>query len=139
MEPEGSLPCSQEPSTGACPEPDESSPYHSILYLVRSISILSFDTRVVLPSGLCSSGFLIEVLYAFHFSPVRATCQRIRQSPRLFVTFCNKLIYFYGEDLLDPSPTLKLEDHPLLAVHDCLLNIFVATLLHIWRPSPLPW
>jgi hypothetical protein len=29
MEPEGSLPCSQEPSTGPCPESDQSSPYHS--------------------------------------------------------------------------------------------------------------
>jgi hypothetical protein len=27
MEPEGSLPCSQGPSTGPYPEPDQSSPY----------------------------------------------------------------------------------------------------------------
>jgi hypothetical protein len=31
MEPEGSLPCSQELSVGPYPEPDESSPYHPIL------------------------------------------------------------------------------------------------------------
>jgi hypothetical protein len=31
MEPEGSLPCSQEPSTGPYPELDQSTPYHSIL------------------------------------------------------------------------------------------------------------
>jgi hypothetical protein len=31
MEPEGSLPCSQEPYTGPCPEPDQSNPHHSIL------------------------------------------------------------------------------------------------------------
>jgi hypothetical protein len=33
MEPEGSLPCSQEPSTCPYPEPDRSNPYHPILSL----------------------------------------------------------------------------------------------------------
>jgi hypothetical protein len=33
MEPEGSLSCSQEPSTGTYSKPDQSSPYHPILYL----------------------------------------------------------------------------------------------------------
>jgi hypothetical protein len=31
MEPEGSLPRSQELSTGLCPEPDRSNPHHPIL------------------------------------------------------------------------------------------------------------
>jgi hypothetical protein len=31
MKPEGSLPCSQESSTGPYPEPDQSNPYHPIL------------------------------------------------------------------------------------------------------------
>jgi hypothetical protein len=33
MEPEGSLPCSEELSTDPYPEPDKSSPYHLILSL----------------------------------------------------------------------------------------------------------
>jgi hypothetical protein len=33
MEPEGSLSCSQEPSTGPYPEPDQASPYQLILSL----------------------------------------------------------------------------------------------------------
>ena len=37
---------------------------------------------------------------------------------------------FYREGLLAPRPTPKLEDHPLSAVHDCLFNLFAAT-LHI--------
>jgi hypothetical protein len=50
------------------------------------------------------------------------------------MNFRNKLI-FYGEELLAPRPTPKLEDYPLSAVRDCLFNIFPAT-LHTWRPSP---
>jgi hypothetical protein len=34
MEPEGSLPYSQEPSTDLYPEPDQSNPYHPILFLL---------------------------------------------------------------------------------------------------------
>jgi hypothetical protein len=34
MQPESPLPCSEEPSTGLYPEPDRSSPYHPILFLL---------------------------------------------------------------------------------------------------------
>jgi hypothetical protein len=45
------------------------------------------------------------------------------------MTFRNKLI-FYGEGLIAPRPTPKLEDHPLSAIRDCLFNIFAASLLY---------
>jgi hypothetical protein len=51
------------------------------------------------------------------------------------VTFGNKLLFFYGEELLAPHPTPKLVDRPLSADRDCLFNILAAT-LHIWRSSP---
>jgi hypothetical protein len=56
MEPEGSLPCSQEPATGPYPEPDESSshPHPSSL---RSILMLPSYLRLGLMSGLFPSGF----------------------------------------------------------------------------------
>jgi hypothetical protein len=64
MEPEGSLPCSQEPSTGPYPEAGRSSPYHLI-----TILILSIQLRLGLTTGLFPSGFLTNFLYAFPFSP----------------------------------------------------------------------
>ena len=48
------------------------------------------------------------------------------EASRLWV-FRNS-IFFYGEELLAPRPTPKLEDHHLSAVRDCLFNLFVATL-----------
>ena len=45
-------------------------------------------------------------------------------------------VFFHGEELLAPSPTPKLEDHPLSAVRDCLFNLFTAT-LHIGGRSSI--
>jgi hypothetical protein len=39
---------------------------------------------------------------------------------------------FYGEELLAPRPTLKLEERLLPFVRGCLFNIFAAN-LHSWR------
>jgi hypothetical protein len=60
--------------------------------------------------------------------------QRIRHIPKPCVTFRNKLV-FYGEQLLAPRQSPKLESHYLSTVCDCLFNIFAAT-LQIQRPPP---
>jgi hypothetical protein len=65
LELESSLSCSQEPSTGPYPDPDQSSPYHPIL---GTILILSTH-RTGLPSGLFPAGFPTNIIIAF-----RATC-----------------------------------------------------------------
>jgi hypothetical protein len=71
MEPEGSLPYSEEPSTGIYPEPHQTSPYHPIL---KSILTLFTHLRLGLPSGLFPFGFPPNILHTFLFSPIRATC-----------------------------------------------------------------
>jgi hypothetical protein len=48
MEPEGSLPRSQEPSTGPYPEPDQSNPYHICLGTEFGSSLQS-PTRSIVP------------------------------------------------------------------------------------------
>jgi hypothetical protein len=42
------------------------------------------------------------------------------------------MVIFYGEELLAPRPTPKMEDQPLSAVHACI-RVFAAN-LHIRRP-----
>jgi hypothetical protein len=46
------------------------------------------------------------------------------------------MYFFYGEGLLAPRPTPKLEDHPSSAVRGCLFNLFTAT-LHIGGRSSI--
>jgi hypothetical protein len=58
MEPEVSLPCSQEPSTTPYPETDQSSPYHSNLRIsLSSIFIVSSNLCLNIPRDLFLSGF----------------------------------------------------------------------------------
>jgi len=66
MEHEGSLLCSQEPTTGSYPELVEPSLNLSILYLPRSILILSSHLCLGLPIGIFPSEFLTKIF--MHFS-----------------------------------------------------------------------
>jgi hypothetical protein len=59
MESEISLPCSQKPATGPCPDPDESSPHP--VYFKINFNLIS-RTCVGLTSGLFPSGFPTEIL-----------------------------------------------------------------------------
>jgi hypothetical protein len=48
--------------------------------------------------------------------------QSVRPGPGHVYLFCNKAT-FYSNELLGPRPTSNLEDHPFLAVLDCLCTI----------------
>jgi hypothetical protein len=58
------------------PEPDRSSPYHPIpsyLSKIHFIRSIVHPPTSGLPSGFYPSGFPTSTLYAFRFSPIRAT------------------------------------------------------------------
>jgi hypothetical protein len=76
MEPERSIPNSQELSTCSYTESDQSSQHHPILLLqdiFLYILILSTHLRLGLPSGHFPAGFPTKNLYVFLFSTNRAT------------------------------------------------------------------
>ena len=61
--------------------------------------------------------------------------QSISPGPRLILRLFWNMMPFYSEELSAPHPTPKLEDHRLSAVHECLFNIFTATLYIEGRSS----
>jgi hypothetical protein len=65
MEPESSLPCSQELTTGLYFEPDASNTHTFPPYFSGSFLILSSHLRLRLPSDLFLSCFRTKILYAF--------------------------------------------------------------------------
>jgi hypothetical protein len=72
MEPEGSLPCSQEPSTGPYTEPDQSNPYHPTYLCKIHFNIVSPRTSWSSYWHFLSE-FPTNILYTFLFSPIRAS------------------------------------------------------------------
>jgi hypothetical protein len=102
MKPECSLPKSQVPAACPCPEPVQSSPH----------------PHIPLPDD--------RTKYHVPFSLLRLH-QIISPGPWLTLWLLRNVIRFYGEELLAPRPSPKLEDQPLSAVRDCLFNIFSAT------------
>jgi len=66
MGPEGSLPGSQNPTTGSYTERDAASP-HSINISLRQILILSLYLRLDLPSCLFPADFSTKILCAINF------------------------------------------------------------------------
>jgi hypothetical protein len=66
MEPEGSLPCSQEPATGPSPESDELSPYPVTLFIQNYILTLSDICAKV--SEVVSSLQIFQAKFCMHCS-----------------------------------------------------------------------
>jgi hypothetical protein len=91
--------------------------------------------------------YRVGLLACFNVFKIRETFVSVLQLPggsvlnislgmkHVCVAAISNVFLFYGGELLAPRSNPKLEGHPLLAVLDCLFNIFAAT-LHIWRPSP---
>jgi hypothetical protein len=62
MDPEGSLSCSQQPVTGPYPEPDESNPYLSTLFLWLIFQTsYSFSVVQVVPKNPPTSEALCKI------------------------------------------------------------------------------
>ena len=74
MEPEDSLPHSQQPVTCPYPEPDQSNPRPSGNILLRYSLLSSSHQRLGLASGLLPPGLPTKALYVPLPSPIRALC-----------------------------------------------------------------
>jgi hypothetical protein len=96
-------------------------PTKSNLYLVNSLATAISESDLQASYSPRTKSYVPFALLRLH--------HRINPGPRQMYPFCNKAS-FYSDNLFAPCPSPKLENHPSSAVHDCLFNIFAAT-LHI--------
>ena len=144
MEPEGSLPYSQVPTTCLYPEPDQSTPHPPSHFLKTHLNIIlpstpgsskwSLSLRFPHQNPACTSS-LPHVNTNHVPFPLLRLYQSVSSGPGHMYLFCDK-VSFYSKELLGPRPTPKLEDHPFLAIRDCLCNICVPS-VHVGGLSSL--
>jgi hypothetical protein len=102
---------------------------HSVQNLLSScmLSIGDFSRRA-------HSSMSDDEITHLHYSLTHGAEPFLRSRQWCSHSITSQLV-FYGEELLAPCPTPKLEGHPMSALRDCLFNIFAAT-LHTWRVVP---
>jgi hypothetical protein len=105
MEPEGSLPCSQEPSTSPYPEPDQSNQYSKI-HIIHTSNIPSTKSHI-------------------HFLSLTSLIQGIRPGPRLLVYFRNKFI-FLRWGIVIPTPNPQAGGPPLFGSPRLLIQYILS-------------
>jgi hypothetical protein len=99
MEPECSVPCSQEPVTGLYPKLEESSPYQPILLSNIDLNII-LHLSLILPSRLFSSCFPTKNLHVFLVFLMRTIC------PAYIILFDLVILIIFGEKYKLWSSTL---------------------------------
>jgi len=73
METESSLPSSQNPATGTCPEPIESSSYPHVTSRLRNFSVI-LPPAPISPTWLLPFWFSFQNFVCVSHNPVCATC-----------------------------------------------------------------
>jgi hypothetical protein len=118
---EGSLPCSQEPSTDSDPEPDESNSHHPHPIFLRSISIQFTRTLLGLPNGLFLSGLFTRILYVFLPSSIRATCPEnvILLALTILIILCEEYKFWSRYAALSNLLSIHLSSVPIFSFAPC--------------------
>jgi hypothetical protein len=121
MEPEGSIPNSQELSTCSFPEPNQSSP-HPPSPSPRSIQTLSTHLCLGLPSSLFPSGFPTNNLYTFLIYPICASC------PAYLILLYMSILIILCEEYKSWSSLLCIFLHPAITSSLLAPNVHLRTL-----------